>query len=173
MKTVHLTLSLAVSLAALASTVGQPARAEGRAPPSLGNNEYTRQMNQPKPIPGTHESRSAERKVKRSEVKQQNRAGQIEEPGEDWGMNRNQPPRVGGTHESRSAERKAIRADLKRQNKAGELPEIGEDWGMNATPAQRSQGSVQRSERRAKRAQPIGSSNRMPVASEAEVSPVR
>src|SRR6187402_1566538 len=82
MKKIHLTLSLILIAAALACTVVAPAKAEGRATPSLGNNEYTREMNQPKPVPGTHETRSSERKGKRAEVKQQNKAGQIPETGE-------------------------------------------------------------------------------------------
>jgi hypothetical protein len=172
MKTVHLTLSLAV--AALASTVGGPAKAEGKATPSLVTDEYTRQMNQSKPVPGTHESRSAERKVKRAELKQENRSGQIPEVGEDWGTNGNKPPRVGGTHETRSAERKAIQADLRKQNKAGELPETGEDWGMNKTPPARSK-AIQRPhsvQSKAKGAD-AETSDRTPMATEAQVSPVR
>jgi len=88
--------------------------------------EYDRQQNiQPKRS-GTHQSRSAERKVKRAEVKAENRNGEIPNTGEDWGTNGNRPAKVSGTHASRSAERKEKQAEVKELVKSGEFPVTNE-----------------------------------------------
>jgi hypothetical protein len=84
--------------------------------------EYERQQNVPTKREGTHQSRSAERKAKRAEVKAENRNDEIPNDGEDWGSNGNVPPAVSGTKASRSAERKENRAEVKELERSGEFP---------------------------------------------------
>ena len=93
---------------------------------TAGETEWDRNQNAQKPRQGTHETRSAERKVRRAELKTQIKAGAVPKPEEDWGMNKNKPAPVAGTHETRSAERKVRRAEMKKVIKAGELPVTNE-----------------------------------------------
>ena len=99
------------------------------ASPNLGA-EYTRQMNVPPAVGGTHTSRAAERKARRGQLKQLEKSGALASPGEALGMNGNRPPAVSGTHASRQEERKERRAEMSQVVKSGELP-VTNEAGVN------------------------------------------
>jgi hypothetical protein len=93
--------------------------------PALAN-EYERNQNAQKPRQGTHDTRSAERKAKRADLKAEAKADGLPKSEENWGMNDNRPAAVSGTHDTRSAERKQKRAELKQVNKSGQMPVTNE-----------------------------------------------
>ncbi len=110
--------------AAIALVTSLPAAAQSSYP--AGSDEFSRNRNLPAPQAGTHESRQADRRLHRSEVKRQAQAGELPTAGDDWGMGKNMPSAVEGTHETRSAERSVKRAELKQVVRAGQLPATDE-----------------------------------------------
>lgn len=99
---------------------------EGRKNGTIGTNEYQRQQNPGKALPGNHESRQAERQAQRNEVKRQAAAGEIPTAGDEWVRNGNEQKKGAGTHASRQAERRSKRAELKDANQRGEIPVTSE-----------------------------------------------
>jgi hypothetical protein len=112
-------LQLSLLSAAIVLGASLPALAQTSSSPT---SEYSRNKNEPAPKQGTKESRSAERKAQRADMKAQNKAGELPTAGDDWGANGNKPAPKEGTSESRSAERKSKRSEMKQVVKAGEMP---------------------------------------------------
>jgi hypothetical protein len=116
---------LPIASVLLAAAVLSPAAraADPRwASTARATNEYERNMNYPTPVHGTRESRRAERREIRTELRDPQTRASILAEDDEWSLNDNELRPVTGTHASRQAEREARRAQMRDLVRSGRMP---------------------------------------------------
>jgi hypothetical protein len=94
------------------------------------DDEYARNMNYPKPLTGTRDSRLAQRKAMQRELADPAVREEILSGDTEWGMSGNAPRQVSGTHASRKAERHEQREEMRELVRSGEMP-VTDEFDVN------------------------------------------